>query len=57
MNYYKNLPDEIILEIFNFVNWKCHCCNIIIHPNNIYYVINKCNSKSIFCSKSCYEFI
>ena len=57
MNYYKNLPDEIILEIFNFVNWKCHCCNINIHPNNIYYVINKCNSKSIFCSKSCYEFI
>ncbi len=47
------LPEEIISYIFQFLCWKCHTCKCNITQNNIM----KYNSKYIFCSEICYNYI
>ncbi len=53
----RNLPDEIEKYIFEFLSWRCHVCKCNINNNNINKIITKCNSKFVFCSDECYNFI
>ncbi len=51
------LPDEIIEEIFSYLNLECHCCKVKIkHPNLIYLILKKNYTQFIFCSENCYNF-
>ena len=53
----ETLPHEIQSEIIKYLKLNCHVCKVKI--NNIYKLqkIYKVQSKFIFCSKDCYNFI
>ena len=51
------LPDEIIEEIFSYLNLECHCCKLKIkHYNSVYKTMTKNYTQFVFCSENCYNF-
>ena len=50
------MPEDIENEIFKYLDIKCHTCYRKI-KNNTEYLNCIIQSKFIFCSKECYNFI
>ena len=56
MLYLQNLPDDIINNILNKLNFKCRTCFRDI--NNLNLLINSIiYHKYLYCSKNCFNYI
>ena len=53
---FKNLPDELKLEVISYIEKKCISCKKKLIPRKDYFSSNKKYNKYTFCSTRCVNY-